>query len=250
MNKQVYKQFFENERDHWWFAGMRTICKSLLASVPRAIRQERCLDVGCGTGLWTQELNEYGFACGIDVAAEALHFCRERGLSRLVHCEGEGLPFAENSWDIITALGVIEHIEDDKAFLNELYRVCAPGGYVLLLTSAYKLLWSRHDDIVHHKRRYLRSEFEHLLKQAHFTVVRSSHVNSILFPPILAVRLAQRFLGRRTVSERDVSPELFKPAAAINRLLYFVLWLESRILRYSEIPMGVGLIAVARKPVG
>src|SRR5438445_10012688 len=95
------------------------------------------LDVGCGTGLWTTTLSELGTVCGLDFSSDALTFCQKRGINQLVRASATSLPFADGSYDIITALGLIEHLDDDKGFVRELYRVCKPGGHLLLLTSAY-----------------------------------------------------------------------------------------------------------------
>jgi ubiquinone/menaquinone biosynthesis C-methylase UbiE len=112
-----------------------------------------------------------------------------------VRASATSLPFADASYNIITALELIEHMDDDKGFLGELYRVCKPEGHILLLTSAYKLLWSQHDEIVHHKRRYTRKQVEALLHASRFKVVSSSYVNTFLFSPILVIRLVQRLVS-------------------------------------------------------
>lgn len=116
-------------------------------------------------------------------------------MTRLVRASALQLPLASASFDVITMLGVIEHLDDDKDVCAELHRVCRPGGIVLFLTSAYQFLWSRHDEIVHHKRRYTDEQFRKLLERVGFETIRSSYVNAILFPLVLAIRLAQRMLG-------------------------------------------------------
>ncbi|MFQ5801324.1 MAG: class I SAM-dependent methyltransferase [Candidatus Methylomirabilales bacterium] len=251
METSVYEQFYELEQEHWWFAGMRALCRALLK--PLVIGNDgegtRCLDVGCGAGLWTKELEAFGQVCGLDVAPEALHFCRKRGVSRLVRATAEHLPFRSESYGLITAIGVIEHLDDEKCFLSELSRVCRPGGYILLLTSAYDFLWSRHDEIVHHKRRYTKEQFRRILTTSGFEVVRSSYVNTFLFLPILATRLVQRLSGARAVTGNG-SPDVFKPASLINRILYAILWTEAKLLDFVSFPFGVGLFAIAQKPLG
>ena len=249
METSVYEQFYELEREHWWFAGMRTLCRDLLRGLPigNDCEETSCLDVGCGAGLWTQELGAFGQTSGLDVAAEALHFCRKRGIKRLVRAAAERLPFKPDSYGLITAIGVIEHIGDDKGFLTELARVCRPGGYVLFLTSAYDFLWSRHDEIVHHKRRYTKGQFTQLLTSCGFQVVRSSYVNTFLFFPILIIRLGQRLSGDLARPEKR-SPDVFVPARLVNKLLYWTLWTETKLLNFVSFPFGVGLFAIARMP--
>jgi ubiquinone/menaquinone biosynthesis C-methylase UbiE len=250
MEKGVYQQFYELEQEHWWFAGMRTICRELLKRLPIGNGSDgtRCLDVGCGTGLWTKELESFGPVCGLDLYREALDFCRKRGINRLVHATAENLPFKSHSFSLITAIGVIEHLDDDKCFLAELLRVCRPGGSVLLLTSAYEVLWSRHDEIVHHKRRYTNADLRRLLITSGFEIVQSTYVNTFLFPPILAVRLIQR-LSSASAASQNGSPDVFKPASPINGILYSILWFEAKLMNFVSFPFGVGLLAITRKPV-
>jgi len=251
VEKGVYQQFYELEQEHWWFAGMRTICRDLLKRLivtNDGDRMSRCLDVGCGTGLWTKELESFGQVCALDVAPEALDFCRKRGINRLVHATAEDLPFNSQTFSLITAIGVIEHLGNDRHFLAELLRVCRPGGYVLLLTSAYELLWSRHDEIVHHKRRYTNADLKRLLITSGFEVIQSSYVNTFLFPPILAVRLIQRLSGASAASQNG-SPDVFKPVSLINGILYSILWFEAKLMKFISFPFGVGLLTITRKPV-
>jgi len=248
MEQAVYRQFYEIERSHWWFVGMREICSTLLKQVRGSceIKSLRSLDVGCGTGLWTAELEQGGRVCGLDYSAEALRFCQKRGLKNLIRATGTSMPFIKDSYDTITALGVIEHLEDDKGFLAEVFRVCAPSGYVLLLTSSYEFLWSRHDEIVHHKRRYTCRQLQSLLAASGFETVRISYVNTILFIPILITRLIQRFLSEK--EETEGSPDLFVPPRILNRILFRVLWLEARLMSICSYPFGVGIVVLARKP--
>lgn len=252
MEQSVYQQFYRIEKDHWWFVGMREVCRAVLHQARHTSHtghtgRVRCLDVGCGTGLWTKELADGGMACGLDFSEDALAFCQERGLKRLIQASGMSLPFATNSYDTITALGVIEHLDDDKGFLAELFRVCVPGGHILLLSSAYDFLWSRHDDIVHHKRRYTRKQLETLLAASGFEVVCISYVNTILFLPILMIRLIQRLIGA-SVEGGQGSPDLFTPSPVINRLLCGMLWAEARLLNVVTFPFGVGIVLLARRP--
>ncbi|MGH9428781.1 MAG: class I SAM-dependent methyltransferase [Terriglobia bacterium] len=249
MEKGVYQQFYELEKEHWWFAGMRTLCLTLLKrlQIGNDGRGTKCLDVGCGSGLWTKELEAIGQVCGLDVAPEALHFCQERGIDRLVRATAERLPFKAESYGLITALGVIEHLDDEQTFLSELYRVCRPGGYVALLTSAYDLLWSWRDEVVHHKRRYTKGKFARLLAKPGFQLVQHSYVNTFLFLPILVFRLGQRLKGAPTVPQKHLS-DVFIPAPLVNKFLYGLLWTEARLLNIVNLPFGVGLFAIVQKP--
>jgi len=250
VEQSVYQQFYRIEKDHWWFVGMRDICRTVLnRSLPQpGGTEQKYLDVGCGTGLWTTELSELGVSCGLDFSPDALTFCQKRGVKQLVRASATSLPFADGSYSIITALGLIEHLDDDKGFLRELYRVCRPEGHILLLTSAYKFLWSQHDEIVHHKRRYTCGQLKSILAASGFVPVCISYVNTILFIPILFIRLIQRFLPEK--AETQGSPDLFVPPRLVNRILFSMLWLEAKLINIiCPYPFGVGIVVLARKPL-
>jgi SAM-dependent methyltransferase len=228
---------------------MLDICRTMLR---RSLLQnrgagEKYLDVGCGTGLWTTKLSQLGTVCGLDFSPDALTFCQKRGIKQLVRASATSLPFADASYNVITALGLIEHLDDDKGFLRELYRVCKPEGHILLLTSAYNFLWSEHDEIVHHKRRYARKQVEALLNASGFKVVSSSYVNTLLFVPILFIRLIQRLVSSGGHSLYG-SPDLFMPRQTMNRLLYRMLWIEAQFLKVTTFPFGVGIVLLAKRP--
>src|SRR3954466_1296493 len=126
MQQHTYAIMREVEDTHWWFAGRRRILKGLLRQIVSdsgAVGRPRILDVGCGTGANLELLGEFGDAEGVDVSPDALHFCRDRGLDKVHLGAAEELPFGDETFDIVTALNVVEHLDDDVAGLKEMYRV-------------------------------------------------------------------------------------------------------------------------------
>ena len=252
MGPATYRQFRELEERHWWFQGMYAMCRDeLRRRIPLINGSERfgtILDVGCGTGYWANWLNEEGEVFVLDNSQDAMHLCHERGLRRLIQGSADELPIANERCDFVTALGVLEHLDKDKQFLKEMCRVLKPGGYGLLLTSAYQFLWARHDEIVRHRRRYVRTSIARMIKTAGLESVKLSYVNAILLAPIFLLRCAKR--GRGPVHIEEGSPDLFMPPRALNWFLYRLLRIESLLLEWLTFPFGVGLIAVVRKPQG
>lgn len=249
MEPFVYRQFYELERTHWWFQGMYAICRDILrkhvvadnSRIRRAI-----LDVGCGTGLWTTYLVDYGRVFALDNSSISIDLCRAQGVGRVIRARAGNLPIADSTCDVITALGLIEHLEDDEGFINEVRRVLKPGGYALLLTSAYMFLWGSHDDVAHHKRRYTHYSLAKKIRKYGLEIVKISYVNTFLFLPILFMRLIER-VGSRRKCAHAVSPDLFLLPYPLNQLLYVLLILELYLLRRVSLPLGVGLIALVRK---
>ena len=148
-------------RSHWWFVGRRKIIESFIERVCLALKSKvpvreapHILDVGCGTGANLEMLAQFGNAEGVDVSAEALEFCRARGLRQVKQGAAEALPYGDHSFDLVTGLDVVEHLDDDVAGLKEMRRVLRDGGRAVLFVPAFMFLWGVQDDISHHRRRY------------------------------------------------------------------------------------------------
>jgi SAM-dependent methyltransferase len=232
---------------HWWFVARRRIFLSVLdrylkdgSAAPR-----RILDVGCGTGTMLTYLARYGEAEGIDVDADAIQYCRERGLTRVSQAGADRLPFADDTFGLVTALDVIEHIDDDRAALQEVRRVLHPGGSFLVAVPAYRFLWGRQDDINLHKRRYLARELRERLRTAGFEVVRLSYINAVLFPAIAALRLVRHVLPKPENVQSDFTVPAPRP---LNFLLGHVFAAERFVVKQFDIPFGVSIMALAQKP--
>ncbi|HUQ30807.1 MAG TPA: class I SAM-dependent methyltransferase, partial [Pyrinomonadaceae bacterium] len=133
MQQHTYSIMYEVEETHWWFVGRRRIIGSFVEKICREldVTRPRILDVGCGTGANLELLGKYGEAFGVDVSEEALSFCRARGLENVRHGAAEKLPYEDGSFDLVTGLDVVEHLDDDVAGLSEMHRVLKPGGRAL-----------------------------------------------------------------------------------------------------------------------
>ena len=243
MQAHTYAIMREVEDKHWWFVGRRRIIASWAENICREIgqRRPRILDVGCGTGANLQMLAEFGVAEGVDVSAEALDFCRARGLGRVRQGAAESLPYEDAQFDLVTGLDVVEHLDDDVAGLREMFRVLRPGGRALLFVPAFMFLWGVQDDVSHHRRRYTLAELKEKLRAAGLTVERASYANITFFAPILFGRFVMRVSGLRPASENNIN------IGALNGLLGRMLGAESWWLRKMSFPFGVSAICVARR---
>ncbi|HSP61607.1 MAG TPA: class I SAM-dependent methyltransferase [Pyrinomonadaceae bacterium] len=244
MQAHTYAIMREVEDRHWWFVGRRRIIASWVDSICRETgkRRPRILDVGCGTGANLQMLAEFGVAEGVDVSAEALDFCRARGLGSVRQGAAESLPYEDAQFDLVTGLDVVEHLDDDVAGLSEMRRVLRPGGRALLFVPAFMFLWGVQDDVSHHRRRYTLAELKERLGAAGLTVERASYANITFFGPILLGRFIMRVTGLRPASENNIN------IGALNGLLGRVLGAESWWFRKMSFPFGVSAICVARRP--
>ena len=243
MKEHTYPIMFRIEQSHWWYTGRRKILTRFVEDICRRVtdRRPRILDVGCGTGANLLMLSKFGDAEGVDVSEDALAFCRERGLANVKLGAAEALPYDDGTFDLVTALDVVEHLDDDVAGLREMYRVLRPGGYALLFVPAFMFLWGVQDDISHHRRRYTRDNLEQSVRAAGFEIERFTYANITFFAPILMGRLLMRITGLRPASENNLT------VGALNGILGRILGAESSILRKVNLPLGVSAICVARR---
>ena len=228
--------------------GRRNVFLALLDKyLPRCKdgRPRRILDLGCGTGTMLQYLARYGQAEGIDADEGAVRFCHERGVHQVQQVETMPLPFEDDTFDLVTALDVLEHIDDDRGTLRELYRITRPGGRIMLSVPAYRFLWGAQDEISLHKRRYVAGEIRERLSEAGFAVRRLSYFNTILFAIIAGVRVLRPYRPGSSKLKSDFT--MTKPGLA-NALLARLFNLEARIVKRFDLPFGVSVLALAAKP--
>lgn len=248
MDAELYDVIRDTEQRHWWYVGRRRLVFDCLARILPDYPRPRVLDIGCGTGFNLHTLRELGVhdAVGLDVSSTALAHCRTRHLPLLVQGDGARLPFRPHSFDIVLALDVIEHIQDDRAALNGLLEILRPGGRLVLFTPAFGFLWSAQDRVSHHFRRYTAPELRTKLDAAGYRVEKLSYANTILFPIVWAGRTWLRLSGK---SETVTDENHLHPSWS-NGVLTALFSMERPLLRRWNLPFGVSLLAVATRPRG
>ena len=266
MQQHTYAIMDRVEDSHWWFVGRRAILESFLKEIAARTGSRlqapdrgwtssfdferppeggtanalRILDVGCGTGANLEMLSQFGEAEGVDVSDDALEFCRRKGL-KAEKGLAETLPYPDETFDLTTALDVIEHLDDDVAGLKEMYRVTKRGGFSLIFVPAFMWLWGVQDDISHHRIRYTKSQIVERLKQAGYKVERATYANFTFFAPILVGRTLMKFTGLRPESENNVN------VSALNGVFGKLFSAERHWLGRFGFPFGVSIVVVARK---
>lgn len=248
MKTDTYELNYEHETTHWWFLARRDI---VLARIEALIesgqlpKQPRVLDYGCGTGATTQALERIGQVEGIDPSAQAIAFCRDRGMENIRLLKAGDLP-AEEAFDLATCLDVLEHHDDDLALLRALRGAIKPGGVLMVTVPAFAWLWGGEDVVSHHWRRYTRTQLTQRLEEGGFRVLQAGYFNTWLFPLIAGVRLFNRFLRPKTLTRSDVGP-VWPP---LNRALYRLFRSERFWVNRGGFAVGASILAVAVKPAG
>ena len=242
MMQHTYAILYQVEESHWWHIGRRRIIASFAKEICERVsdRRPQILDVGCGTGGNLAMLSQFGDAEGVDVSPDALAFCRARGLNKVKLGAAEDLPYEDGTFDLVTALDVVEHLDDDVAGLREMRRVIRPGGRILIFVPTFMWLWGMQDDISHHRRRYRLPELRRALTEAGFEVERTTYANITFLLPTFLGRLFMRLTGIKPVSENRIN------VAALNPLFTRILGAEATFLRFMNFPIGVSGLCVAR----
>ena len=242
MDRDYELQTHQAEDRHWWYRGRRTVLEGVIASM-RLPARARILDAGCGSGRNMIELARHGTVTGIEVSETSVCLARAREVGEVVEGSILEMPFAADSFDLAVTLDVIEHLEDDLGALRELRRTVAPGGSLLVTVPAYPWLWSGHDEINHHHRRYTRNSLQRVAEQAGWEQVRTTYFNSLLLPAAIILRVLDRLSSKTTESSLD----LWVPPAPMNWLLERPLAFEAALItRGGRIPAGLSLLAVFR----
>jgi SAM-dependent methyltransferase len=247
MEERELLALLEADDYHWWYRGRRLIIRAeldRLALPPGA----RVLDAGCGSGRTLEDLRAYGEVAGIELSELAAAHARERGLGEVLVGRVESLPWEEDRFDLVTCLDVLEHTADDRVALRELRRVTKPGGWLLLTVPAYPALWSTHDVVNHHYRRYTRRTLRRAAREAGWRVDRLTSFNSLLLPAAAAVRVSQRY---RLRNDNDHVSELRVGPRWLNGVLERPLRLEAAMLRRGyTLHAGLSLLSVLENVAG
>jgi SAM-dependent methyltransferase len=240
VEEAVHARLRELQDHHWWFEGRRRILSEVIASL-RPPAGARILEVGCGAGGNLKMLRRFGDVAGLEPDAGARRHAS--GAADAEIREGalpDRVPFDDESFDLVCAFDVIEHVDDDRSAVARLATLVRPGGYVVATVPAYQWMWSAHDAAHHHKRRYRRAPFERLFRDAGLTVVRSSHFNTLLLPLAVLTRGVKRLA-------HDDSADDAMPAPWINAALLRIMGSERGWVRRSALPWGLSILVVARR---
>ncbi len=248
MYPDEYRVMFEIEDAYWWYRGVRALLKRLLERYAPADRSRAMiLDVGCGTGANLQLLQSYGTAVGVDISEQALAFCRARGIprDRAFLASATDLPFGNARFDLAISFDVICNIAEDVRAFQEIARVLSPGARFIVQMPAYQWLWSKHDVAVGHQRRYDAHSLGEKISAAGLQIERVTYSNALLMPFIAAMRLTTR---RASMNGSPVHSDLVPLPGVVNGPLSALITAEMRTVSRVNLPYGLSVVAVARKP--
>lgn len=243
MDRNAYDRHLELEEHHFWRIAKRRLVHTLIAQEFGARTDLRIVDIGSASSLLPRELLRFGSAVCVEPDRDVAEVARTRLNLTVYHgALPDQLPEGLGPTDLVTMLDVLEHIEDDVGALRAVRELLRPNGLLVLTVPALRWLWSDHDVVLHHKRRYHRDELIDVLQRAGFEVTRVSYYTSLLLPLLAGQRLASRLRPKKGPPVYDVRV----PNRLVNRALGQVMSFERQLLSRHDLPIGSALFAVAR----
>ena len=232
----AYRLMSSHEDHHWWFVGRRAVISAMLARIPMP-PQAKVLEAGCGTGGNLYLLSQLGEISAFEPYDEARDLARAKYPDGAIH-DGElpfRIPFEPGSFDLVVALDVLEHVEDDDNALRSLVSMARPGGRILVTVPAIQSLWGSHDRRLHHVRRYDAARLKRICHASGASIDYLTYFNTVLAPIAIAYRMGERFSGRNLGNQERTPP------GPINRLLAATFSVERHAIRRTRIPFGLSL---------
>jgi len=242
MKKTEYSRMAHHERTYWWHLGRLKIINTYIANHASGKKNMKILNVGCGTGGTLNMLEKFGTVENVDVSDEAIAFMKKSGY-KVKKVEGIKLPYKDNTFDLVGAFDVLEHIEHDEDALKEWLRVLKPGGFVVMTIPAHQWLWSDHDVSLHHFRRYTTKEVKNKAKNAGLHPKRVSYAIAFSVPLIIGFRVMNKLLNRKVDSETSYVPV----PKFVNSFFTNLLSVEAASHKVIKLPIGTSVIASLEK---
>ncbi len=242
MDRIVYDRMAAHDTTHWWYRARREILSDYLAREAALPKHARILEIGCGTGHNLSMLAGFGEVAAIEIDPAARGFAAERLGKPVGDAPLPALTGVERgAYDLVAVLDVVEHVEDDVGALRGMAEVLKPGGAILVTVPAHPWMWSAHDTVNHHHRRYSKATLDKAIRDAGLRHNGLRYFNSLLFPVAVAARVAGKLTGK---DDSDDSP----PAAPVNKALEAVFRLERHLVGRVPLPPGLSIITLVRKP--
>lgn len=242
MDAAYYHEQFAIEDSHWWYLGRRRILTRVLARF-RPADNASVLEIGCGGGGNLKMLAKSAkHLAAIEMEPDAVAAAHSRGIGEVAQGKlGDDVPALAARYDMVAMFDVLEHIPDDAVALEKVRALLEPSGRVFITVPAYMLLWSEHDRIAHHHRRYTRAGLVRVLQANGFRVVYASYFNTFLFPVAALTLLFSRLFAL------DPKAATKQPAGFVNRVLRKIFASETAFIPRLTLPFGLSIVLVAER---
>jgi SAM-dependent methyltransferase len=247
MDKNYYLEYYSLERTHWWFKVREKIIKyHIIKHLPVFSKPLKILNIGIATGRSTEVLSEFGVVTSVEYDKECCEFISQKLNIEITNASITELPFENDFFDIVCAFDVIEHVADDKKGVCEMKRVCKNNGLIYITVPAFMQLWSNHDIINHHQRRYVLGQVVEIFGD-HSHILSKTYFNSLLFFPILSFRFFSKILPKKIRKDVGSDFSVINRDSFFNKILYAIFSLEKNLLKVMTFPVGVSILFIWRK---
>lgn len=251
MDKSYYKEYYVLEREHWWFKARAKILFSLILKSLGNKKKEQLsiLNIGAATGKTSEMLSSFGRVTSLEYDKDCCDFTNQKLDLNIINGSVLELPFANEEFDLVCAFDVIEHVEDDLLSASEMKRVCKEDGIIVVSVPAFMMLWSYHDEVNHHYRRYTLSGLKAIFTKSNLTPIRASYFNTILFVPIFLFRMISKLIPSKLIRRGAGSDATLNNNDSMSsKLLYRIFKSELVLLDYFNLPFGVSIfLSLANK---
>ncbi|MBF2708252.1 class I SAM-dependent methyltransferase [Flavobacterium soyangense] len=242
MEIEYEKKYHEVETENWWFVSRRRYLLDVLKNAPK---DSLLLDIGCSSGIFLKDLERIGFKpenlFGIDISEKAIANCKKNGIQNAFVMDAQKISLSQK-FDIIVASDCLEHLREDTAAIINWSDLLKTGGMLCVFVPAFQSLWSTHDEVNMHYRRYTNKELKDKLISEKFTILKSSYWNFLLFVPLYLFRKIDAVVSRNKKKEGQIIDGKFTNVILLKLLLF-----ENKLLKYVNFPFGVSTFCIAQK---
>lgn len=251
MDQHYFKEYYHLERVNWWFTVRRRILRDRIHHLLQSPKDIQSLNIGAATGTTSDMLTAFGEVMSVEYDQTCCAFTQTFLSTPIIQGSITDLPFNNNQYDLVCAFDVIEHVDDDAKAIDEMMRVCKPGGYLAITVPAYAFLWGEHDVINQHHRRYTKASLLKLLKPHKGKLIYHTYFNSLLFLPIAAFRLMANLI-QAIKGPKQAAPSsdhaIFGTAGFFNNLLAGIFSIDYYLLKWGvRFPAGVSIMVFFKK---
>ena len=246
MDRNFLDTYYKMEREHWWFRVREDIILDHFRTGIYMGKPLKILNVGAATGRSSEILEPFGDVQSIEYDEPSYQFCRDMLKMKIDQGSITELPYNDNCFDCVCAFDVVEHVEDDRKAIEELFRVCKPGGKIFITVPAFMSLWSNHDVVNHHFRRYRKNQMLLHFESQGGKLLKTTYFNFFLFFPIYLVRSMQKLLTHKKQEELKPDNDMIE-SGFINAVFKNIFAIERHLLKKISFPFGVSLLVLWEK---
>lgn len=244
-----YEEFVKMDSQgeaHWWYEARRNLVLQQLKNICAKPISLKILDLASACGNNFGAYKDYGKIFGLDISWHAINYCKKKDISTIVQADAQKLPFKSGVFDIVLALDVFEHLEDDLASLKEISRVLKENGGLIFNTPAFMALYSYHDTAFHHFRRYSKYELKDKFTSTDLQIKKITYWSFFIFPVIYIFR---RLFCRKIKNEEGSLSDFHRELnPVIEKFIKFLFNIELALIKKNvSLPFGVSLFGMAQK---